>query len=92
MAALLYQLVDLVYYAYFIMIILYIVSSWIPGLREAGFMNIVASLVEPILSPFRKIIPPLGMIDLSPIVTIFALGLARSGAKALINMIFGPGI
>ena len=32
-------------------------------------------LVEPIMAPVRKVIPPLGMIDLSPIVVFIAINL-----------------
>jgi YggT family protein len=30
-----------------------------------------------VLGPFRRIIPPVGMIDISPIVVFFALGILR---------------
>ena len=30
-------------------------------------------LVEPILSPIRRVIPPIGMVDLSPLILIIAL-------------------
>lgn len=65
------------------MIIIYILMSWIPNLRESSIGQFLGSLVEPYLSPFRKIIPPIGMIDVSPIVAILALQFARYGVVAI---------
>ncbi|SDG95603.1 YggT family protein [Alteribacillus persepolensis] len=65
------------------MIIIYILMSWFPNARESSFGQMLGSLVEPYLEPFRKIIPPLGMIDISPIVAIVALHFARYGVMAL---------
>jgi len=66
------QLVQL----YIIAIIGRIVLSYFP-LQPGGVMAQVFSalytVTEPVLGPARRIIPPLGMFDLSPIVVIFAL-------------------
>ncbi|EEM40509.1 hypothetical protein bthur0014_35800 [Bacillus thuringiensis IBL 4222] len=43
----------------------------------------MARICEPYLEPFRRFIPPLGMIDISPLVAIFALKLAKSGLFSL---------
>lgn len=63
---------------YSILIVVYILMSWIP--RGASrivedIRSVLASLCEPYLSPFRRIIPPLGMVDFSPIVAILVLEL-----------------
>lgn len=65
------------------MIIGYILMSWFPNARESSIGQFIGSLVEPYLSPFRRIIPPLGPIDLSPIVAIFSLHFAQYGVSAL---------
>ena len=65
------------------MIIGYILMSWFPNARESSIGQFLGSLVEPYLAPFRRIIPPLGPIDLSPIVAIFSLTFAQYGVKAL---------
>ncbi|UCZ51616.1 YggT family protein [Bacillus shivajii] len=54
---------------YFLMFF-YIISSWFPALRENQFGQMVAKIVEPYLSIFRKVIPPIGMIDISPLIGI----------------------
>lgn len=60
--------------------------SWFPGARESRFGKIIATISEPYLEPFRKIIPPLGMIDISPIVAILALEFAQFGVRVLFDM------
>jgi YggT family protein len=72
---------------YSIGLIIYIFMSWFPGARESSFGSVMTKLYEPFLEPFRKIIPPLGMIDLSPIVAIIVLRFAGTGIWGLYNII-----
>lgn len=76
--------VSLLFRAYFIMIFIYILMSWIPGTRDSSFGQLIGKLVEPYLDIFRKIIPPLGMIDFSPIVAIIALNFAERGLMSIL--------
>lgn len=72
---------------YSYLLIIYILMSWFPGARESQFGQIIGSLCEPFLEPFRKIIPPIGgMIDISPIAAIFSLQLAQIGILELFRM------
>jgi YggT family protein len=68
-------------------LIIYILLSWFPNARESGFGQLLAKICDPYLEPFRKIIPPLGMIDISPIVAIFLLNFASSGLISLFSML-----
>jgi YggT family protein len=79
------QLIQIYYY----LIIGYILLSWFPNARESSIGQVIGRLVEPYLSPFRKIIPPLGMIDLSPIVALMSLHFAQYGVRAVANMLAG---
>lgn len=51
-----------------------ILLSWIPSLdwykQPFKFLN---DITEPVLAPFRMIIPPLGGLDVSPILLFFLL-------------------
>ena len=58
---------------YMILLIIYILMSWVPSTRETKFGILLGKITEPYLGFFRKFIPPLGMIDISPIVAIFVL-------------------
>ncbi|MFD3448060.1 YggT family protein [Microbacteriaceae bacterium 4G12] len=69
-------------------LIVYILLSWLPGARESSFGHFLARICEPYLEPFRRFIPPIGMIDISPIVAILALNFAQSGLRRLLIMFF----
>lgn len=75
---LLIQLIDF----YQILIIVYVLMSWI---RPSGLLmdiyRTLGTIVEPWLGLFRRIIPPLGMMDISPIVAIIALSLIQTGLR-----------
>lgn len=68
-------------------LIIYILMSWFPNARETGIGRILTNICEPYLDPFRRVIPPLGMIDISPIVAILVLNFATRGLAFLANMI-----
>ncbi|PAF22074.1 hypothetical protein CHH49_05500 [Terribacillus saccharophilus] len=69
-------------------LIIYILMSWFPGARQSAFGEMLGRICEPYLDVFRRFIPPLGMIDLSPIVGIIVLRLAESGVRTIYYMIF----
>lgn len=71
---------------YWFICIIYIFMSWIPNARESSFGQTIGKMVEPLFAPFRQIIPPLGMIDLSPLVALFALRFAMDGLRYLFAM------
>ncbi|QPC46271.1 YggT family protein [Mangrovibacillus cuniculi] len=64
----------------------YILMSWFPQARETAIGQFLARICEPYLEPFRKVIPPLGMIDISPIVAILVLNFAMEGVAAVFRM------
>lgn len=83
------DIVILLFQIYSWLIIAYILMSWLPQLKESQVGDILAKIVEPYLAPFRKFIPPLGMIDISPIVAIFALNFIQLGVITVLNMLLG---
>ncbi|QHS22182.1 YggT family protein [Virgibacillus sp. MSP4-1] len=83
-----YNLLQTALLIYMYAIVVYILMSWFPGARESSFGQMLGKIVEPYLEPFRKFIPPLGMIDISPIVAIFAIQFAKLGLEQLFIMIF----
>lgn len=71
---------------YTFVIIAYVLLSWIPNARDSFIGEILGKLVEPYLAPFRRLIPPIGgMLDISPIVAIFALQFIAMGLIAVID-------
>ncbi|HEY9577508.1 MAG TPA: YggT family protein [Pseudobacillus sp.] len=64
-------------------LIIYILMSWFPNARETSIGRFLSRICEPYLEPFRKIVPPLGMIDISPLVAFLVLNLATRGLSQL---------
>ncbi|MBE1553543.1 YggT family protein [Sporosarcina limicola] len=68
---------------YWVLLIIYIFMSWVPSTRDTKFGQLLEKIAEPYLGFFRKFIPPLGMIDISPIVGLFTLNLISRGVEEL---------
>ena len=69
-----------------VLIIARIVFSWLPFVREGKFMWTLYSLTEPIMGPFRQIVPSLGMFDLSPILLILLLQVVQSAIQSIFEL------
>ncbi|MBA3602440.1 MAG: YggT family protein [Parachlamydiaceae bacterium] len=68
-----------IFFVYMLMIMVRIFGSWFPNFSQSRFMQFIAFYTDPYLNFFRSIIPPLGMLDLSPIVAIFILQIIEKG-------------
>jgi uncharacterized protein YggT (Ycf19 family) len=81
-----------VFYVYTILIIAYILSSLffafggrVPYARwSSALLGFLRDVCEPYLSIFRRFIPPLGPVDLSPIIAIFVLNIVGALVANLI--------
>ena len=60
---------------YFWGMLIYIIASWIAPFSRNPALDLLRQLIEPAMAPFRKLIPPLGPIDLTPIFFILLLRL-----------------
>lgn len=75
-------IISIIHYAfniYTFMIIIYILMSWVPAARDSSIGQLLGKLCEPYLGFFRKFIPPIGMVDISPIVALFLLQFIEKG-------------
>ena len=70
----LWDIVSKLFGLYIVLMLLYAVVSWVPSLR-GRWSDYVAMAVEPVLVPVRRVIPPMGGLDLSFIVVIIVLQL-----------------
>lgn len=78
------QIVDKIFLVYMLMLFVRILGSWFPEYSHHTAMRFVAYYTDPYLDLFRRVIPPLGMIDISPIVAFFALKLIENFVKMLV--------
>lgn len=80
-------LIQRLFNIYEALIVVWCLMSWIP-MRGGGFLDDVRGaigiLVEPYLNLFRRLIPPFGGIDFSPVVAILALGIIERLVFSLI--------
>jgi YggT family protein len=74
MLLLLIQLIDL----YTIMVLAAVVLTWIRLSPGNPVLQFIQMLTEPVLAPARRIIPPLGGLDISPMLVMIALQAIRS--------------
>lgn len=73
-----YAFVDLIFQALQIVLFIRVLLSWIPHDPYNQFIAIIYRISEPILAPFRQLIPPISGIDISIIVAFIALELVRN--------------
>jgi YggT family protein len=74
--AVLLDLIRIVLNGYYVLLIFYVLLSWFPSARRSSAYYYLASLVEPYLSRFRQVIPPIGGLDFSPILAFLLLSFA----------------
>ncbi|MCS6801835.1 MAG: YggT family protein [Chloroflexota bacterium] len=61
-----------------IAIIIRALLSWFPIDRSNPLITILDQITEPVLAPLRRIIPTIGMIDITPLVAILLLQLLQN--------------
>ena len=52
--------------------------SWFPIDREGPIVRILDAVTDPIVQPLRRIIPPIGVIDLTPTIAMIILFVAAN--------------
>lgn len=77
-------IIDKLFLVYTIMLFARILGSWVPELRGQRWMQFVAFYTDPYFNIFRRIIPPLGMFDLSPIVAFLCLRVIEHFVKTFL--------
>jgi YggT family protein len=73
--------IDLLFSAYTVLLLIRILASWVPEWTNNRFMNFVTFYTDPYLNLFRSIIPPIGMLDISPIIAFLCLGILEKLIK-----------
>lgn len=65
---------------FFFVVLVRIILSWVAPHTYNPVTALLTTVAEPILRPFRRILPPLGALDLSP---IFAIVILQAGVIVL---------
>jgi YggT family protein len=67
------ELARIVLQFYFFAVLLHVVLSWVAPGAHSPAAAILGRLCEPLLGPLRRIVPPIGGLDLSPIFVMIGL-------------------
>ena len=71
------SLLDLTLQFFTVCLLIYVVLSWVaPDLRNPA-VQLLGRVCEPVLRPVRRVLPPLGGLDLSPLLVLIALQALR---------------
>ena len=66
---------------YYIVLFARVILSWFPlqpGTALASIASIIYQITEPVMGPVRRLIPSVGMIDISPIVVFFGIQIIKA--------------
>lgn len=82
------DIINIIFFAFYVLLFANIILSWVrpdPYHPTWGpIIRIVNGIVDPILNPIRKLMPPLGGLDFSPMIVLL---LARVLQGAVINLV-----
>lgn len=79
------QVVCLVFTFLTIAIFARAILSWFNMDPRSPLITILDAVTEPVLDPIRRIMPRLGMIDLSPLIAILLLQFVSNGLQGLLG-------
>ena len=72
-------IVGLVFHFYSLLIFIRILLTWIPNIDwEQQPVRFIREATDAYLNIFRNVIPPVGMLDISPMVALLVLWVAQS--------------
>lgn len=71
--AMLVLAVGVIYDVLFVAILIRVVASWLGAFRYSRWMRPVYWLTDWIVEPIRRLLPPIGMFDFSPLVALLLL-------------------
>ncbi|MGB2876027.1 MAG: YggT family protein [Gaiellaceae bacterium] len=80
--------IDVFIYVYVLLIFVYVLTSWVRlpySVWVRRVSDFLRDVCEPYLRIFRRILPPLGPLDLSPVVGIFFLFVLMRVIDTLFN-------
>ncbi len=80
-------IVNIIFQVYIWLIFARIILSWVRHNPYQPVIRFIYEVTEPVLGFFRKVIPPIGVIDISPIAAFFALELLNRLIIQLLRML-----
>ena len=81
-------LIDTFLWVYILLIFVYVLMSWVRlpySVWVRRISDFLRDVCEPYLRIFRRILPPLGPLDISPIVAVFSLILLNQVIASILD-------
>ena len=73
-----YFIINIYYYAIIASIIMSFVMMFSGNMNPHPLLRLVWQLTEPVMAPIRKVLPPMGGLDFSPIFIFIAIGIIQN--------------
>ena len=67
------------------LVVINIITSWVPSMRKLPGSETILGMSDVILLPVRKLLPPKGQLDWSPLVTIIGLQLLQGALHSFLT-------
>lgn len=80
------SIVSTIFNVYIYLVIARVLLSWVPHNPSQPIFRFIYETTDPVMTPFRRLIPPIGGIDFSPIIVIFVIEIVR---KVVIGLLLG---
>jgi YggT family protein len=77
--------IDILTWVFIIAIIVRALMSWFPGTQGSSLARLLDDVTEPVLRPIRRVLPPAGGMDFSPIIALVLIYGIRYLALALLS-------
>ena len=76
---------DLLYKLLFAALLVRVIAAWFGLFRYSKWIRPAYILTDWMVEPIRRVVPPVGGFDLSPVVAMFALSLLKSAIHTLLG-------
>ena len=70
-------------------IFILVIASWVGPVSNPS-VDLVSQIIEPYMRPFRRVIPPIGMIDISPMAALLTLMIIREKLLPFLDGLIVP--
>ncbi|MCB0011584.1 MAG: YggT family protein [Anaerolineales bacterium] len=69
--------INVIYYVFVIALLVRMILSFVGPYKYEQVWRVVRDLTEPVLAPVRRILPPMGGLDFSPMIVLLVAGFLR---------------
>jgi len=77
--------IPLLFNLYSFLILARVLLSWINVSPGSPIVTLIIEATDPVLKPLRNVIPPIGMMDISPIAALILLQILETIVMSLIS-------